>query len=86
MGVMSFFKSWRERKIKASAESLANSRREQITEYGDKCRQRPGLYFVDFADLIAELYIGDDAEWTDLGQDQKDEALYCFRKGLTKCE
>ena len=86
MGVMRFFKSWRERKRKAAAEDRANARREQITEYGDKCRQHPGLYFVDFADLIAELYLGDDAEWNDLAQDQKDEALSFFRLGLTKCE
>ena len=86
MGVMNFFKSWRERKIKAAAEDRANARREQITEYGDKRRQHPCLYFADFADLISELYIGDDAEWTDLSQDQKDEALSFFRLGLTKCE
>ena len=86
MGVMNFFKSWRERKIKAAAEDRATARREKIIEYGDNCRQRPGLYFVDFADLIAELYMGDDAEWEDLARDQKDEALSFFRLGLTKCE
>ena len=90
MGVMDLFRKWRERKRQAAATKAAaeadDARKEAMIDYGETCRKNPGTMFSDYADLIAELYIGDDAEWTDLSQEQKTEALSFFRIGLTKCE
>lgn len=67
---------------RARSKRRVDSTREVVINYGRESAQQKSTNFADYADLIAEAYLGNDKTWQDMGATQKNEALELFRIGL----